>query len=169
MFRKLFWTAVVVGGVVAFVGTDVVGSTIRRARESVRASLTSAVPLRTQLAEAKAQVDAYAENVIRGEIAAESLKDTIDRTSREVAARRASIERERSSLASLKTSLEARASNHMASATVDGMSVPAPTDADRSALRRARDFRTAATILERREADLAGLQKDYDATLREVA
>jgi len=173
MLRKLIWTGVIVGGVVLFIGTDVVGSTIRRARESVRASLTSPVPLRTQLAEAKAQVDAYAENVIRGEIAAESLKDTIDRTTREVAARRGAIERERVALASMKSALDARASSgstHLASASVsDGFSRPAKSDEERQAVRRARDFRTAAAILERREADLAGLTKDYDATMREVA
>jgi phage shock protein A len=129
------------------------------------------VPLRTQLAEAKAQIDAYAENVIRGEIAAEALKDTIDRTSREVAARRSAVERERGSLASLKASLEARATNHLASASVDGVPAQpgAPSEDERRAVRRARDFRTATTILERRESDLEGLRKDYDATMREVA
>src|SRR5262245_39772365 len=160
--RKLFLTALVVGAAVAFIGTDVVGSTIRHARESVRASLSSPVPLKTQLAEAKAQVDAYAENVIRGEIAAESLKDTIDRTDAEVRARRSAIERERGSLSTLKPSLEARASLHMANAPVDGAAPatkPVPSEEERAAVRRARDFRAASTILERREQDLEGLRK----------
>ena len=61
--HKLFWTALIVGGVVTFVGADVVGSTVRRAREAVRSKLTADVPLRTQLAEAQAQVDALGEEV----------------------------------------------------------------------------------------------------------
>ena len=166
--RKLFWTVALVGGVVAFVGFDVVGATVRRARESVRATLTSKIPLRTQLAEARAQVDAYAENVIRGEIAAENLKETLETTSREVAARRGGLDRERVALAALKADLVRGGQAVLADAPV--VPQPAkPSDADRAAMRRARDFQAASTILERRERDLAGLTRDYEATQREVA
>lgn len=166
MFKKLIVTALVVGGVVTFVGADVVGRTLSRARESVRASLTSSVPLRTQVAEARAQVDRYAENVIRGEIAAEALADTLARTEREVKARRAGVARERAQLASLHATLEQRGTSTYA---VAGGAAPAATDDERAAVRRAREFQAAVVILERREQDLAALQRDHEATLKEVA
>ncbi|MBL9087757.1 MAG: hypothetical protein JNM10_11515, partial [Planctomycetia bacterium] len=165
-FKKLIVTALVVGGVVTFVGADVVGRTLSRARESVRASLTSSVPLRTQVAEARAQVDRYAENVIRGEIAAEALADTLARTEREVKARRAGVARERAQLASLHATLEQRGTSTYA---VAGGAAPAATDDERAAVRRAREFQAAVVILERREQDLAALQRDHEATLKEVA
>lgn len=166
MFKKLVVTALVVGGVVTFVGADVVGRTLSRARESVRASLTSSVPLRTQVAEARAQVDRYAENVIRGEIAAEALADTLARTEREVKARRAGVARERAQLAALHATLEQRGTSTYA---VAGGAAPAATDDERAAVRRAREFQAAVVILERREQDLAALQRDHEATLKEVA
>ena len=166
--RKLFLTVLLVGGVVAFVGFDVVGATVKRARESVRATLTSKIPLRTQLAEARAQVDAYAENVIRGEIAAENLKETLETTSREVAARRGGLGRERAALAGLKAELEQ--SGHAMFADAPVTPQPAkPNEAERAAIRRAREFQAAATLLERRERDLAGLERDYEATRKEVS
>ena len=170
MFKKFIVTALVVGGVVTFVGADVVGRTLHRARESVRASLTSSVPLRTQVAEARAQVDRYAENVIRGEIAAEALADTLARTTREVNARRAGVARERAQLAALHATLEQRGTSTYATlgATAGG-AAPAATDDERVAVRRAREFQAAVVILERREQDLAALQRDHEATLKEVA
>ncbi|MCC7139871.1 MAG: hypothetical protein IT460_15720 [Planctomycetes bacterium] len=168
MLHKLLVATAVVGGVVFFVGTDVVGSAVRRARESVRASLTSDVPLRTQVAQARAQIDKYAENVIRGEIAAEALADTIVRTEREVAARRGAVERERVALASLKATLEQRGTATLAVATPDG-APPAPaSDDDRATVRRARAFQTATSILERREQDLEALRRDHATTRQEV-
>ncbi|MFO0931397.1 MAG: hypothetical protein U1E39_01665 [Planctomycetota bacterium] len=166
MFKKLVVTALVVGGVVTFVGADVVGRTLSRARESVRASLTSSVPLRTQVAEARAQVDHYAENVIRGEIAAEALADTLARTEREVKARRAGVARERAQLAALHATLEQRGTSTYA---VAGGAAPAPSEEEHAAVRRAREFQAAVVILERREQDLAALQRDHEATLKEVA
>ena len=161
--HKLLMTGLVVAGVVAFVGTDVVGATVRRARESVRSSLQKDVPLSTRLAEARAQVDAFAENVIRGEVAAERLAEMVETTKREVARRRGGLERERQSLATLKAGLEAQPTARLVS---DG---PArATDVEREALRRARDFQVATTLLERRERDLAGLERDWQATVREV-
>lgn|GEM_PF-2610319 len=167
MFKKFIVTAIVVGGVVTFVGTDVVGRTLHRARASVRASLTSDIPLRTQVAEARAQVDRYAENVIRGELAAEALADTLARTEREVKARRSGVARERAQLASLHAALEQRGSTTYASAGAPPTA--ARSDEDRGAIRRAREFQAAVVILERREQDLAALQRDHDTTLQEVA
>ena len=167
MFKKLIVTALVVGGVVTFVGADVVGRTLHRARASVRASLTSDVPLRTQVAEARAQVDRYAENVIRGEIAAEALADTLVRTEREVRARRTAVERERAMLASLHAALEQRGSATYASA--GATAPPARSEEDRGAIRRAREFQAAVVLLERREQDLAALKRDHASTLAEVA
>ena len=161
--HKLLMTGLVVAGVVAFVGTDVVGATVRRARESVRSSLQKDVPLATRLAEARAQVDAFAENVISGEVAAERIAEMVETTKREVARRRGGLERERQSLATLKAGLEAQPTARLVS---DG---PArATDVEREALRRARDFQVATTLLERRERDLAGLERDWQATVREV-
>ena len=124
------------------------------------------MPLRTQVAEARAQVDRYAENVIRGEIAAEALADTLARTEREVKGRRAGVARERAQLASLHATLEQRGTSTYAAA---GGAAPAPNDEERTAVRRAREFQVAVVILERREQDLAALQRDHDATLKEVA
>lgn len=152
------------GGVVTFVGADVVGSTVRRARESVRARLTADVPLRTQLAEAQAQVDAYAENVIRGEISADDLAARLADTRREVAARGAAIEREKAALAQLKATLEAEPAARLVSdAPVK------PSAKEREALRRARDFQLASTLLERRTRDLEALEADHTAVVKEIA
>lgn len=170
MFKKLVVTALVVGGAVTFVGADVVGRTLARARESVRASLTSSVPLRTQVAEARAQVDHYAENVIRGELAAEALADTLARTEREVKARRAGVARERAQLAALHATLEQRGtSTYAALGGTSGGAAPAPSAEEHAAVRRAREFQAAVVILERREQDLAALKRDHEATLKEVA
>ena len=161
--HKFLWTALVVGGVVTFVGTDVVGSTVRRAREAVRTKLTADVPLRTRLAEAQAQVDAYAENVIRGEIAADDLASRIADTRREVVARTAAIERERASLASLKVALETEPTARLVS---DGPTRPSAKERD--ALRRARDFQLATTLLDRRARDLESLESDHAAVTKEI-
>lgn len=161
--HKLFWSALIVGGVVTFVGSDVVGSTFRRARESVRTKLTADVPLRTQLAEAQAQVDAYAENVIRGEISADDLAARIADTRREVAGRGAAIERERASLAMLKTSLENEPTARLVS---DAPSKPSARE--REALRRARDFQLASSLLERRTRDLESLEADHVSVVKEI-
>ena len=161
--HKLFWTALIVGGVVTFVGADVVGSTVRRARDAVRSKLTADVPLRTQLAEAQAQVDAYAENVIRGEISADDLSSRIADTRREVAARSRAIEREKASLAMLKTTLETEPTARLVS---DAPAKPSPRE--REAFRRARDYQLASTLLERRARDLESLEADHTAVLKEI-
>src|SRR5262245_55577641 len=105
MFRKLFWTAALAAGVVAFVGTDVLKHTWSRARNAVRSSLESGVPLQTQLAEARAQVDAYAEHVIKAEVAADALARTITETEREVRTLAVRADRERQTLGETKERL----------------------------------------------------------------
>ena len=161
--HQLFLSALLVGGVVTFVGSDVVGSTFRRAREAVRAKLTADVPLRTRLAEAQAQVDRYAENVIRGEIAAEELTERVTDTRREVAARGAAITREKAALALVRTALETEPTARLVS---DGPATPTPRERD--ALRRARDLRTATTLLERRARDLESLESDRSTVAKEL-
>jgi hypothetical protein len=165
--KKILIAALAVAGVAAFIGFDVVGASVKGVRESVRGSLTASVPLRTQLAQARAAVDAYAENVIRGEVAAENLSETIDAVEREVRSRAAAIHRERQALASLRDSLrEGRGEVQLASLHA---APSRPGDADREAVRRARRFEVASTILARREKDLESLRAEREATLREVA
>lgn len=170
--RKVFLFLVIAAGAAAFVGFDVVGAGVRAARESVRSTLTSAVPLKTQLAEAQAQVDAYAENVIRGEVAADRLRETIAVTERDVVARRGGVERERGTLSALKDALVHRTTVTPAVLrTTDGYAgtVSGTTDLEREGMMRARRFQTAAAILERRERDLEALRGDYDRTVAAVA
>ncbi len=161
--RKLFWLALIVAGFAAFVGFDVVGASVRHARESLRASIASDVPLKTQLAEARRMVDAYAENVIRGEVAADALKELIDETEKDVRVRERSLERGRASLVAMRTTLESNPV-HLVS---DGPTEP--TDLEREAVRAAADFEAAATLVERRRKDLDAMKRDHEATLREVA
>jgi hypothetical protein len=163
--KKILIGALVVAGAAAFVGLDVVGASVRGARDTLRASLSSTVPLRTQLAQAKASVDAYAENVIRGEVAAENLSEMIEAAERDVRARAGAIERERRSLASLRDTLADSGAVRLASLGTPS----APADADRDAVRRARRFEMASALLARREKDLAALRAERDATLHEVA
>ena len=170
--RKIFWFLVIAAGAAAFVGFDVVGAGVRAARESVRSSITSAVPLKTQLAEAQAQVDAYAENVIRGEVAAERLRETIAVTERDVVVRRGAVERERTTLASLKQALEGQGTATMAVLRTSDRAfpaAPASTDLEREGLSRARRFQAASAILERRERDLEALRADHERTVAAVS
>jgi chromosome segregation ATPase len=162
--KKILILALGVAAVAAFVGFDVVGASVKGARDSLRASLSSRVPLRTQLAEARASVDAYAENVIRGEVAAENLSEMIEAAEREVRARGDAIERERRHLAALRDSIR----QGVVVLTSSG-AVGAPAADDRDAVRRARRFEVASTILARREKDLAALRAEREATLQEVA
>jgi hypothetical protein len=165
--KKILIVALVVAGVAAFVGFDVVGASVRGMRESVRTSLSTRVPLRTQLAEARASVDAYAENVIRGEVAAENLAEMIDAVEREVRSRSAAVERERRALAELRDALRDGAPAVQLASI--GAATARPVDADREAVRRARRFEVASVILSRREKDLEALRSEREATLREVA
>jgi hypothetical protein len=165
--KKILTLALLGAGVAAFVGFDVVGASVRGARQSLRTSLSSAVPLKTQLAEARAAVDAYAENVIRGEVAAESLSEAIDQAEREVRTRSVAVERERRALADLRDVLR-DGGTMMRPASFGGVEA-SPAEGEREAVRRARRFEAATAILARRAKDLEALRAERDATLAEVA
>lgn len=156
--KKVALIAVLAIGLVAFVGTDVIKSSVGSVREAVRDALTAEVPLKNQLAEAQGQVDAYAESIIRGEVAAENLRDMIGGVEREVRALSVRVERERTALASLRDGLSGG----------DG-AVPvafAPSGGDqRKVLRRVRSFEAANELLARRAQDLERLKEEYKATL----
>jgi chromosome segregation ATPase len=153
MFRKLFWVAILATGVVAFVGTDVVKHSWCRARTAVRQSLTANVPLKTQLVEARAQVDAYAEHVIKAEVAAENLARAINETEREVRALAVRAQRERAVLGETKEQL-----------TVSTVSVDTSHQVAQEAARRVQSFRLTSQALERRMSDLATLRQEHAAT-----
>lgn len=151
--KKLIVLGLVAAGLVAFVGVDVVRGALGRARDEIRESLTSEIPLRTQLAEAQAQIDAYAESVIRGEVAAENLTEMIRDVEREVRVLEGSVERERTALVAMRRGLEVVPTS------------TAPTDEEREATRRARLFRAKAELLERRRQDLERLKREHASTL----
>ena len=157
MLKKLLWTAVIAVGVVAFVGTDVVKNSWNRARASVRASLDSGVPLKTQLAEASAQVDAYAEHVIKAEVAADHLARTIAETEREVRGLMVRADRERLALGDVKERL-----------TVTTVAVGGESPVAQEAGRKVHAFRLTNQALERRSQDLATLRSEHAATLKSI-
>ena len=151
--KKLILIGLVAAGLVAFVGVDVVRGALGRARDEIRETLTSDVPLRTQLAEAQTQIDAYAESVIRGEVAAENLQEMIGDVQREIRGLEAGVERERLALVAMKRGLEVVPTS------------TATTDEEREALRRTRLFRAKAELLDRRHKDLSRLQREYGTTI----
>lgn len=151
--KKLIVLGLLAAGLVAFVGVDVVRGTLGRARDEIRESLTSQIPLRTQLAEAQAQIDAYAESVIRGEVAAENLTDMIRDVEREVRVLDVHVERERVALVAMRRGLEVVPTS------------TASTDEEREAVRRTRLFRAQAELLERRRQDLDRLQREQGSTI----
>lgn len=155
--KKLFLLAVVGVAVVAFVGVDVVKGALHRARDDIRTALTTNVPLPQQLAEAQALVDAYAESVIKGEVAAENLGETIATTEHEVRTLTARVDREREALVMLRRDLE----------TVPASTAP-QGDESRS-IRRAWAFKAQSELLERRKADLERLREEHTATLASLA
>ena len=151
--KKLILIGLVAAGLVAFVGVDVVRGALGRARTEIRETLTSDVPLRTQLAEAQTQIDAYAESVIRGEVAAENLAEMIRDVEREVRGLDAGVERERLALVAMRRGLEVVPTS------------TATTNEEREALRRTRMFRAKAELLDRRRGDLDRLNQEYATTL----
>jgi DNA repair exonuclease SbcCD ATPase subunit len=151
MKKLLILTALGVG-LVAFVGLDVVKGAIHRARTDIRDALTADVPLKTQLAEARAQVDAYAESIIRGEVAADNLSEMIQGVEREVRVLESRVGSERVALVDMKRKLEVVPTS------------TGPRKEDQEALRRARVFKAQSELLERRRADLARLQEEYQGT-----
>lgn len=105
--RRIFLLGL--GGIVlvSFIGMDVVQSAVKDARSSIRGALTKEVPLETRLAEARARIDAYAENIIEGEIAASNLEDMIHATERDTRTLGVRTTREREHLVVLRAGLEA--------------------------------------------------------------
>jgi chromosome segregation ATPase len=155
--KKLFLITLLGAGLVAFVGADAIGGALHRARDAVRDQLTADLPLRTQLAEARAQVDAYAESVIRGEVAAENLSEMIAGVEREVRVLGTRVERQRLALVDAQRQLEV---------------VPTSTGdrpEERAALRLAHAFRAQSELLQRRRQDLERLQSEHVATLASLA
>jgi phage shock protein A len=147
-------------GLAAFVGTDVIKSSVGSVRTAVRDALTSEVPLTNQLAEAQAQVDAYAESIIRGEVAAENLRDMIAGVEREVRALTVRVERERQTLAAMRTDFGSRGEAVPATLTPESGGANA-----RHVLRRVRSFQANNELLTRRTSDLERLNGEYQATL----
>lgn len=165
--KKLLYLGLAVGAVVAFVGMDVIGSAVSDARTSLRSALTKDVPLETRLAEANAKIDAYAENIIEGEVAAANMKDMIRDTEREVRTLAVRAEHERKTLVALR--------DHLGGATIgeDGVQAVVPTSYDgaqngaiaRDALIHVRSFKATSEMLTRRTADLERLKDQYQGTL----
>ena len=157
MFRKLFWIALIGAGLVAFVGSDVLKSTWQRARSSVRASLTENVPLKTQLAEARAQIDAYAEHVIRAEVASDTLGRAVADAERDVRGLSARVEREHLALADVKQRL-----------TVTPAGLVPGDEVTQDAARMVDAYRASSQALERRVADLETLRRERAATAKAI-
>jgi predicted nuclease with TOPRIM domain len=154
--KKILLIGLIAAGVIAFVGVDAVTSALHHARSEIRESITSDVPLKTQLAEAQAQIDAYAESVIRGEVAAENLSEMIGDVAREVRVLETRVERERLALVAMRRGLEVVPTS------------TATTDEEREAVRRTRLFKAQAQLLDRRQQDLTRLQREHQATLGSI-
>lgn len=161
--KKMALIALVAIGLAAFVGTDVIKSTMGSVRSDIRDALTSEVPLQNQLAEAQTQVDRYAESIIRGEVAAENLRDMIAGVEREVRGLTVRVDRERVALATLRDGLAAEGqSGEIRTATTLH---EVQTRDQRQTMRRVRSFRASSELLARRTADLERLKGEYAATI----
>ena len=162
--KKMALIALVAIGLVAFVGTDVIKSSVGSVRSDIREALTSEVPLQNQLAEAQTQVDRYAESIIRGEVAAENLRDMIAGVEREVRGLTVRVDRERVALASLRDGFMADGQNGEIRTATTLHEIQ--SDKDRhQALRRVRAFRASSELLTRRTSDLERLKGEYGATI----
>ncbi len=160
--KKLALIAFVAIGLAAFVGTDVIKSTVGSVRSNVRDALTAEVPLQNQLAEAQAQVDTYAESIIRGEVAAENLRDMIGGVEREVRGLTVRVDRERVALATLRDGLTAETGGEIRTASTLH---EVPVKDQRRTLRRVRSFKASSELLGRRTSDLERLKGEYAATI----
>ncbi len=154
--KKILLLVVAGAALVAFVGVDVVKGAIGEARREIREHLTANVPLKQQLAEARALVDSYAESVIKGEVAAENLGESVAQTEREVKTLERRVGRERTELTSLRRDLE----------VVPTSTAPRPEEQE--AVRRAWAFKAETELLERRRADLDRLKQEHAATLASI-
>lgn len=160
--KKMALIALVAIGLAAFVGTDVIKSTMGSVRTDIRDALTSEVPLQNQLAEAQTQVDSYAESIIRGEVAAENLRDMIAGVEREVRGLTVRVDRERVALATLRDGLTAPASGEIQTASTLR---EVKSQDQRHTMRRVRSFRASSELLTRRTSDLERLHGEYGATI----
>lgn len=163
--KKLILLGLAAGAIVAFIGTDVVGTAVSSARSGIREALTSDIPLETRLAEANAKIDAYAENIIDGEVAAATIKDMIAETEREVRTLDARVSYERKTLVALRTRLgtpSADGSQVLVPASLS--EVPEP-EARRDAMRYVESFRASSEMLDRRHQDLKRLEGQYEHTV----
>ncbi|MCB9824434.1 MAG: hypothetical protein H6826_03675 [Planctomycetes bacterium] len=159
--RKLIWTALVVGGAAWFIGTDAISSRVAQLRAEARNAVAAEVPLKNQLEEARRQVDAYAESIIRGEVAAEGLADRIRETEREVRTLATRVGNEREALASLRATMGG--DEHVIATSVPLR--PEVRTSQDGTLRRVRAFQTASVRLERRAQDLQRLKAEHASTL----
>jgi phage shock protein A len=163
--KKLIIIGLAVGALVAFVGTDVVGSAVSSARNGIREVLTSDIPLETRLAEAHAKIDAYAENIIDGEVAAASMKDMIAETERDVRSLEARVGHERKTLLALRTRLDGVASDGSQHLIPASLSEVPDSQARRDAMRYVESYRATSEMLARRHEDLGRLGDQYKATV----
>jgi len=163
--KKLALIALVGVGLVTFIGTDVIKSSVGSIRTDVQDALRSEVPLKNQLAEARAQVDVYAESIIRGEVAAENLRDMIGGVEREVRALTVRTERERGALAALREGLRISDGEVVPAAFAGEKPLKQNHTDQRVALRRVRSFEASSELLNRRTADLERLRSEYGATM----
>ena len=160
--RKLFMLALIVGGAAWFVGGDAVCSAVRSVRTAAREALTKDVPLENQLAEARRQVDAYAESIIRGEVAAENLQDMIHGVEREVRSLTVRVDNERKALVALRADLGTQRNGAVVPASLR----PLHQDDNQAAVvRRVHAFRASSSLLERRTSDLERLRREHEQTL----
>lgn len=162
--KKLITLGLAVGALVAFVGTDVVGSAVSNARQGIREVLTSDIPLETRLAEANAKIDAYAENIIDGEVAAASMKDMIAETEREVRALEARVGHERKTLLALRTRLDVPSADGTQQLIPTSLQEIPDATARRDAMRYVESYRASSEMLTRRESDLERLHSQFEAT-----
>lgn len=161
--KKLTLVALLAVGGVAFVGMDVIRSSVAGVRTAVRDALTADVPLQNQLAEAQAQVDLYAESIIRGEVAAENLRDMIGGVEREVRSLGARVGHERQALAALRSQMSTRTD------VVPTALAPEDGPQQRDVLRRVRSYEATNELLSRRTRDLERLAAEYQATQESLA
>ncbi len=159
--KRLALIALCLIGTAWFVGADALSSRVAAWRAEARRVVAADVPLKNQLAEARQQVDAYAESIIRGEVAADALADRIRETERETVALARHLDQERQVLAALRTSFGASDAVVPASHPLR----PMRGSPEEAALRRARAFQSASVRLERRTEDLHRLKSEHAATL----
>lgn len=166
--KKLLLFGLLGAGLVAFIGADVVMSGVSQVRNGLRESLTSDIPLKTQLAQAHRQIDAYAESIIRGEVAAERLAKTIERTQREVRVLETRVTHQRTRLDSLKGDLVQSENGTRDVVPTDYRETRLQAATDREIFAAVRHFRTSSELLTRRSEDLQRLQNEFQRTVASI-